>query len=84
LIIPEDYKFAKTFDWKSDLKLWEEKLRKSDPVNPIIALLIWAVGELLWIRYQFPWSSKFQGLKLGFAMLQDGNKVCDSYFPIDI
>jgi hypothetical protein len=39
----EDYKFAKSFDWESDLKLWQDKRRKSDPANPITAFL----GQLI-------------------------------------
>jgi hypothetical protein len=34
----EDVEFAKTFDWDSDLKLWEEEQRKSESVNPIRAI----------------------------------------------
>jgi hypothetical protein len=43
----EDYKFAKLFDWDSNLKLWQDERRKSDPVNPITAFL----GSLLTANY---------------------------------
>jgi hypothetical protein len=31
----KDLEFAKSYDWDSDLKLWEEEQRKSESVNPI-------------------------------------------------